>query len=193
LEIACREFANLATPESFAEIYLNVSVIKMGIVKSSFDQNNFLNTRERGVCVALVLQWLNADGRKFAHMARSMRQARAVTNSTVTNQTIVDYGLEIVKAETFQSTTFGGIDSISKALAAWKVKKFLIGFSSPGDWQPGHAIGLIKFSDGDSKGFDPNNGYYDITSDSLNSWIVKKLIGANFKRDHTQISIWGCN
>jgi hypothetical protein len=160
----------------------------MPIIKTPFDQNKYLSSDEPGICNALVLEWLYSNGRPLRFMRRTVTRARAVHHRGLGTAEIVQYGFKIGDgSDIYPGRNLDGIERMVQGIKSSDKKKFIIGFC--GNNAAGHAIGMIKTEAG-AKGFDPNNGYYDITGDDAFLWLKKKILGARIKHDYREFLVY---
>jgi hypothetical protein len=162
----------------------------MQVIKTKFDQNQYLGANEPGVCNALVLDWLANNGQPLRMGRRGvLGRARKTHDEGLKNATICEYGLKIhQRSNIYRGSNLPQLHAIKNALTASPVQKFLVGFVGDGN-QAGHAIGMIKDAAA-HKGFDPNNGYYRITGDDKMEWIFNKIFGAHVKHNYREFIVY---
>ncbi len=162
----------------------------MQVIKTKFDQNRHLAANEPGVCNALVLDWLANNGQQLRMRGRGvLNRARNTHNEGVKSATIAEYGLKIhQRSQLYRGNLLVQLHAIRDSLAASPVSKFLVGFVGDGA-DPGHAIGMIK-TPTMHRGFDPNNGYYDIIGDNTMEWVFLKIFGAYAKNNYRSFLVY---
>jgi hypothetical protein len=122
---------------------------------SPFDQSDYLEEKDRGVCIHLSIMWLANDGKKLSHMRTGrVRQAQGLYESGESMRNMLqEYFLSLQDLQDF------GVDALDQALSYVLLPgHYVIGFNGA---DSGHAIGAIyRGSDGGEHAvFDPNEQY----------------------------------
>src|SRR4051794_33923471 len=100
----------------------------MQVIKTRFDQNQYLGANEPGVCNALVLDWLASNGQPLRVRRRGvMGRARQTHDQGLKNATIAEYGFKIhQRSDIYRGSTLFQLHALKDSLAKSPVEKFLV-------------------------------------------------------------------
>lgn len=151
------------------------------------DQGNFLKGGDPGVCNALVLQWLGGGGVPLKLKRRgAVRQAVKVHEKGVNLGTFTEYLLTVRDPDHDLSIFRYPLDDDRIYAFLSKPGMYVIGMYGAND---GHAIGAIQ--QGQFKGYDPNEGFWNIKDEAeYSEWLEDRISEYFFRYNYTEVYLY---